>query len=106
MSEIAFEAAIANAVDLCRERHGRGFVLCKGGGVMASGKRRLSDVLRGAFIAPRKPTVYDFGIYQTLPAKNVASPRFSFAASLLSEGNVTLSHGIIHDEVYLKSLSV
>ena len=71
---------------------------------MPSGKRTLSDVLRGAFIAPRKPTVYDFGMYEVLPVKNVASPRYSFAASLLSEGNVTLSHGIIHDEVYLKSL--
>ena len=73
---------------------------------MASGKRNLFDVLRGAFVSPRKPTVYDFSMYQTLPAKNVASPRYSFAASLLSEGNVTLSRGFIHDEAYLKSLSV
>ena len=71
---------------------------------MASGKRTLSDVLRGAFVSPRRPSVYDFGLYQMLPAKNVASPRYSFAVSLLSEGNVTLSRGIIHDEAYLKSL--
>ena len=73
---------------------------------MASGKRTLYDVLRGALIAPRKPSVYDFGMYEAFPAKNVASTRYSFAASLLSEGNVTLSRGIIHNEAYLKSLSV
>ena len=71
---------------------------------MASGNRTLSDVLRSAFVAPCRPTVYDFDVYQTLPSKCTVSPRFSFAASLLSEGNVTLSRGIIHDEVYLKSL--
>ena len=71
---------------------------------MKNERRPLKDILRGAFVAPRKPTIYDFDAYEALPSKSAVSPRFSFAASLLSQGNVILSRGIIHDECYLKSL--
>ena len=67
-------------------------------------KRRLFDIIAGAFTAPIKPSVYDFDRYENLSVSNAAQPRYSMSASLLAQGNVMMARGMIHDGEYINNL--